>query len=249
MANTVKIKQSAVPAKIPTTAQLALGELAINTYDGKLYTKRDDGTEVVVEIGGSKFTVGATAPTAPAEGDRWLDSDDGVEYVWVGGSWVDVTLSQIADALVPTTVSSGDTWHLPADTQAVFAVPIELGMGATLDLDGHLVQVGQELFASTNTSSSTVEPEPNQNLIEFTALATDLTFSNMSTYPPNGHQMRVRIRTTGSARTLTFGSEYIGVGGALPTTTPGANKWMYFDMCFNTTDNVYHVLLPAYVES
>ena len=52
MANTIKIKRSSVSGKVPTTAQLELGELAVNTYDGKLYTKKDDGTASVVEIGG-----------------------------------------------------------------------------------------------------------------------------------------------------------------------------------------------------
>jgi hypothetical protein len=37
---------------VPTTAALSLGELAINTYDGKLYLKKNvSGTETVVEIG------------------------------------------------------------------------------------------------------------------------------------------------------------------------------------------------------
>ena len=36
----IKIRRSAVPGKVPTTEQLALGELALNTYDGKLFVKR-----------------------------------------------------------------------------------------------------------------------------------------------------------------------------------------------------------------
>lgn len=51
MANTIKIKQSAVASKVPTTAQLALGELAINTWDGKLFLKKDNGTASIVEVG------------------------------------------------------------------------------------------------------------------------------------------------------------------------------------------------------
>jgi hypothetical protein len=50
MANTIKIKRSAVAAKVPTTGDLALGELALNTYDGKLYTKKDNGTASIVEL-------------------------------------------------------------------------------------------------------------------------------------------------------------------------------------------------------
>ena len=53
MANTIKIKRSAVPAKVPTTGDLDLGELALNTYEGKLYIKKDNGTASIVEVGGA----------------------------------------------------------------------------------------------------------------------------------------------------------------------------------------------------
>jgi len=54
MANTIKIKRSSVAGKIPTTGQLELGELAVNTTDGKLYTKKEvSGVASVVEIGAS----------------------------------------------------------------------------------------------------------------------------------------------------------------------------------------------------
>ena len=39
--STVKLKRSAVPGRIPTTGQLELGEVAINTHDGKMYLKKD----------------------------------------------------------------------------------------------------------------------------------------------------------------------------------------------------------------
>jgi hypothetical protein len=52
MTNTIRVKQSAVAGKVPTTAQLQLGELAVNTTDGKLYLKKNvSGTESIVEVG------------------------------------------------------------------------------------------------------------------------------------------------------------------------------------------------------
>lgn len=52
MANTVQLKRSGVPGKSPTTAQLQLGELAINTYDGLLYLKKNvSGVETIVAVG------------------------------------------------------------------------------------------------------------------------------------------------------------------------------------------------------
>ena len=52
MANLIKLKRSAVSGKAPTTGDLELGELALNTFDGKLYTKKDNGTASIVELSG-----------------------------------------------------------------------------------------------------------------------------------------------------------------------------------------------------
>jgi hypothetical protein len=51
MANTIQLRRSATANAVPTTTQLALGELAINTFDGKLYLKKNNGTESIVEVG------------------------------------------------------------------------------------------------------------------------------------------------------------------------------------------------------
>jgi len=50
----IRLRRSATSGAIPTTSQLNLGELAINTYDGKLFLKKSvGGTESVIEIGSS----------------------------------------------------------------------------------------------------------------------------------------------------------------------------------------------------
>ena len=53
MAQTIKLKRSAQSGAsgIPSTSDLALGEVGINTYHGKMYIKKDDGTESIVEVG------------------------------------------------------------------------------------------------------------------------------------------------------------------------------------------------------
>jgi hypothetical protein len=51
MANTVVLKRSAVPGKVPSTGDLSLGELAANTYDGALFFKKSvSGTETIVSV-------------------------------------------------------------------------------------------------------------------------------------------------------------------------------------------------------
>lgn len=64
----MKFKRSAVPAKVPSIADLALGELAINTYDGKLFLKKDDGTQAIVEIGSGGGGGSGTVTSVAASG-------------------------------------------------------------------------------------------------------------------------------------------------------------------------------------
>ena len=50
MAQTVKLKRSSVSKKVPTTSDLELGELAMNTVDGKVYFEKNDGSPSVQTI-------------------------------------------------------------------------------------------------------------------------------------------------------------------------------------------------------
>jgi len=106
MSNTVVLKRSAVQGKTPTTGDLALGELALNTYDGNLFFKRNvSSTESVVRVAtntnllsytrvtgnttavsrqsyiadtsGGAFTI--TLPASPASGD-WVVIADGASF-------------------------------------------------------------------------------------------------------------------------------------------------------------------------
>jgi hypothetical protein len=48
--NTILLKRSATAGKVPQTGDLALGELSINTYDGRLYARKDNGTVSIVDL-------------------------------------------------------------------------------------------------------------------------------------------------------------------------------------------------------
>ena len=50
MAQTVKLKRSSTAGKVPTTSNLELGELAMNTADGKVYFEKNDGSVSVQTI-------------------------------------------------------------------------------------------------------------------------------------------------------------------------------------------------------
>lgn len=97
--NTILIKRSAVPSRKPTANNLSLGELAINTYDGRMYTKRayvanSSPVEAIVEFVG-KVPIG-NAFFVTVNGS---DDNDGL-------SW-DSAYRTIEKALVSATSRAG----------------------------------------------------------------------------------------------------------------------------------------------
>lgn len=74
MSQTILVKRSAVPGKVPSTTDLQLGELAMNTTDGKLYMKRDDGTASIKEIGADPF------PSQAGKEGQFLKTDGSAVY-------------------------------------------------------------------------------------------------------------------------------------------------------------------------
>jgi len=50
MSQSIILKRSAVSGKVPTTSSLAIGELAINTYDGKIFLNQSGSTQAIQEV-------------------------------------------------------------------------------------------------------------------------------------------------------------------------------------------------------
>jgi len=85
MAQTIKLKRSSTPSAIPTTSNLELGEVAINTYDGKMYIKKDDGTspDTIIEVTGANYGSG---DTVWADNEKALFGDGGDLEIYHSGT-------------------------------------------------------------------------------------------------------------------------------------------------------------------
>lgn len=82
MAQTIKLKRSATQGNIPTTAQLELGEVAVNTYDGLVFIKKDNGTESIIQLNPTSLSdltndMWEVTSTVPTDG-----SGKPTGYVW-----------------------------------------------------------------------------------------------------------------------------------------------------------------------
>jgi len=50
LSNRIKLKRSSTVSRVPQIADLTLGELAINTFDGKLFFKKNNGSDSIQSI-------------------------------------------------------------------------------------------------------------------------------------------------------------------------------------------------------
>jgi len=73
----IRMKRSSVAGKVPASADLELGEMAINTRDGRLFLKKNvSGVESIVEIGPVVSVAGRTGAVTLAKADVGLGSVD-----------------------------------------------------------------------------------------------------------------------------------------------------------------------------
>jgi hypothetical protein len=98
MSNKIILKKSSVTGKIPTTADLAYGELAINYTDGKLYYKTDTNQiNAFGPAGKATVALSGTPPAGAQFGDLWWNTEDANLYVLYNdvdsNQWVTATSS------------------------------------------------------------------------------------------------------------------------------------------------------------
>jgi len=129
----IRIRRSAVQGAIPATSALALGELAINTHDGKLFLKKDvDGTESIVEIGAPPPAANNATITIAAG----TDLTTGGDFTTDQASNETITIDHAAITNTPSSASSTLTHEGTFDAIT----------GLTVSTQGHITGVETTTF-------------------------------------------------------------------------------------------------------
>lgn len=86
MATLIQFKRSSTQNAVPITSDLSLGELAVNTYSGRFYTEKNDGTAAIVEVGSnpSSLTVNDafTFPNSDGTSNQVLKTNGSGTLTW-----------------------------------------------------------------------------------------------------------------------------------------------------------------------
>lgn len=156
MATVITFKKSSTQNAVPTTSDITLGELAVNTYHGRFYTEKNDGSAAIVEVGSNpaSFTINdaITFPTSDGTSDQVIVTDGSGTLSWAdqsgGGSYGTGNTFTFTLSGTTTTISGNDD-----DGQAL---SYELGKEAVY-LNGVLLQDGGVDYATTSSSVITLQ--------------------------------------------------------------------------------------------
>jgi hypothetical protein len=172
MANTVVLKRSSVQGKSPTTSDLALGELALNTTDGNLFFKRDvSGTQSILSVAtltGTQTLTNKTLEAAVLTSTLTVNGSVGTNGQLLastgsGLQWItrDVgTLDSLTDVVISSPASNevlkfnGSVWiNAEADTavaSAIFAANAQSDLGLVTDSD---ITISEDLGFVTDVAT------------------------------------------------------------------------------------------------
>jgi hypothetical protein len=179
----IKLRRSGTSGNVPTTSQLDLGELAINTYDGKLYLKKNvAGTETIVDVGSNQSAVYKEyVYTATANQTTFSGSDDnsqtltyitGYLQVFLNGvlleNGTDYTATSLTSVVLVNGASAGDILQISTFVKV-------LGTG----------DIVTDTFSGTGTTPNytlSATPDNEDNIIVFV----DGVYQEKSTYSVSG---------------------------------------------------------------
>jgi len=172
MAQTIKLKRSSTEGKVPGTGNLALGELAINTYDGRVFFKKNDGSDSIehivttdsvttgsvsivgqltvddITINGSTISDGGDF-TIDAGGDITLDADGADVLLKDGGTEYGRFKRETSNFVIKSSTNDKDIIFRGVDNSvAIDALTLDMSNGGSatfrddIDLGGKITQTG-----------------------------------------------------------------------------------------------------------
>jgi len=95
--------------------------------------------------------------------------------------------------------------------------------------------------------AATITPKAENDCVDITAIARDFTIANPTGNPQNFDKLIIRIKDNGTARAITWGSEYVSGGPTLPATT-SLSKILHLGFIYNTANSLNSWLLVAKAE-
>lgn len=138
MATVIQFKRSSTQGATPGIGDLSLGELAVNTYSGRFYTEKNDGSAAVVELGSNPASLTVndaySFPTSDGTSGQVLSTDGSGTLSFASQPSSGVETFTYSITSTGTTISGSDdnsaTLSYTAGTEQVYINGVKLVSGS-----------------------------------------------------------------------------------------------------------------------
>ena len=244
MSTVLQHKRSSVQGHIPTTSDLALGEIAINTRDGKAFLKRDvSGTESVLEF--LSFDTRAAADLVTND----AFTGDGATIIFSGLSQVPASVNHMV-VTINGVVQEPTTDYTFSGTNITFATApalndvIEVRIFAFIVKTVNVVDYGFYEYDITSTTNSVSGFDRNYKTLEIDPSATAVYL--------NGIKLKYNTDFTLSSSTVSFAQDlvagdFVEVHSYSKVTTANLSGNVFTNLNFATNASVSSNVLTSSV--
>lgn len=162
MATVIQFKRSSTQNDVPSTSDLALGELAVNTYHGRFYTEKNDGSASVVEVGSNPASLtindAITFPTSDgSNGQALVTNGSGtLSFSTVGGTGLTIFTYSI----------TGNTTSITGNDDSNNSLTYEAGKEQVFLNGVKLVDGGTDYTATNSTTITLAQAAINGDVVE-----------------------------------------------------------------------------------
>jgi hypothetical protein len=230
MPTRVQHKRSTVAGVVPTTSDLALGELGINIPDRKLFTSN----------GAAVFELGSNLASLSVAGEATFNANVVIsntgELVFAANAGIYANGSLGTAGQVLSSNASSVYWSTVSGSGDVTTTGTQTLTNKRIDPR-----------VSSTASASSVTPDIGSfDMYVYTALAVGLTI-NATTggTPVDGNKLVFRFKDDGTARGLTWTTSgtnsFRAIGVTLPTTTT-ISKVTYVGCIYNSNESFWDVV-------
>lgn len=214
----ISLYYTATAAAVPVNTNLAAGELALNTTDGKLFYKDTGGA---VQLLGTKGGVGSSTNT---------------QVLYNSSGLVVGSASMTFDGTTITSAFAGP------HNGTVGVTTANTGAFTTLTASTNISSTRINPRTSTTTSTATLTPDISAvDQYDLTAQAVALAVAAPIGTPVDGNKLILRILDNGTSQAITWDGTYTVIGTTLPTATV-INKMTYVGCIYNSTNTRWDVV-------